>query len=171
MTAVRELAPGEEPLLRELRLAALRDLPEAFGGSLDAEASWSSDAWAERMREASWLVAERDDTCIGLAALSHAPQDRPAEAWLWSWWVAPQARGTGVARAMLKFAERSCAERGWSTLSLGAFTANERAIAAFERLGFTRSGSPLPSTSRPGETYVLMSRTLVGLAGFEPTTP
>lgn len=60
---VRRIAAEEGPLLRELRVAALREAPEAFGESLaeaeapDADSGAPYDAWAMRRPIAAGTTA------------------------------------------------------------------------------------------------------------------
>ena len=107
---VRRIKANEGPLLRRLRLASLSDAPEAFGERLSHAEGQSVGAWAASARAASrgdrraWFVAERraagDATphAIGLVQARRRPPD---SCLLFSMWVDPAARGTGVGRALL----------------------------------------------------------------------
>jgi GNAT superfamily N-acetyltransferase len=54
--------------------------------------------------------------------------------------VAPEARRTGVGKAMMEFARSSAAERGCYKISLTSNAKRERAHAFYESLGFRRHG-------------------------------
>ena len=45
---VRRVEPHEGPRLREVRLAALRDAPEAFASDADEEAAFDAAVWDDR---------------------------------------------------------------------------------------------------------------------------
>lgn len=55
--------------------------------------------------------------------------------------VAPDARGRGVATALLAAAEQYARTRGGSKLSLRVLSTNESALRLYERSGFRREGT------------------------------
>jgi RimJ/RimL family protein N-acetyltransferase len=50
--------------------------------------------------------------------------------------VAPEARGRGIANAVLKFAEEAARALGFHVLSVDIYSDNEPALRAFSRAGF-----------------------------------
>ena len=96
---VRRLGAGEADLLRDLRLRALGDAPMAFGSTLAREEAFTSDVWETRAAAGAAgdvqvvFVAEPE---AGLA-MGRLEDDDPTTAGLYSMWVAPHARGEGVA--------------------------------------------------------------------------
>ena len=127
--------------LRALRLRALADAPYAFGTTLaDAEAE-PDEAWMERADNTSrvTIVAEIDGRLVGMAAGGTAPIDASA-AGLYSMWVEPEQRGTGIASAIVGTIVDWAKEAGYQGLGLGVTTTNARAIAFYERLGFVDNG-------------------------------
>src|SRR5688500_3830984 len=103
MVEVRALTPEDWRLWREVRHAALRDAPEAFGSTL---AYWSGDGdseprWRARLGDVPLnLVALDAGSPIGQASGTQPDEDGRSE--LISMWVAPAARGTGVADALVE---------------------------------------------------------------------
>jgi len=63
------LVDDEWQLYRDVRLAALRDAPEAFIARFEDEASYDDDFWRERMSRATRVVAERGNELVGLVCL------------------------------------------------------------------------------------------------------
>ncbi len=57
-------------------------------------------------------------------------------------WVAPQARGRGVARRLIDAVARAMAEHGAARLELSVMPDNHRARRTYERSGFTLTDSP-----------------------------
>ena len=55
--------------------------------------------------------------------------------------VAPEARGMGVASALLAAAERHARDHGARKLSLRVLSSNDAALRLYERLGFRREGT------------------------------
>jgi RimJ/RimL family protein N-acetyltransferase len=154
---VTRLAGDDWQVLRDVRLAALVDSPAAFAADADVERSLAEEQWRERLGDDTWAVARRGRSSIGVLGVSApAPRDA-ADGWIHSWWIAPRARGTGVARPMLDWALALGRQRGWSRIGLGVWAENTEAIAAFAALGFVGQG-PRPSSRHAGRTYVAMVR-------------
>ncbi len=135
--------PSEDDweLVRDLRIAALRDSPEAFLESVASaeardEAGWRARVSADPGRRS--LIA-RDDAGRWLGSMTIVTtEDR---VWLVGAWVAPDHRGTGVAEALLR------AQLEWARAALGAdrlwlhvTEGNDRARRLYERVGFRATG-------------------------------
>jgi len=138
-TEVRRIRPEDWHVLRELRLASLRDAPEAFGQRYE-EAGVSDDRdWMATARAASsgdrrvWFIAWQDGRPVGLVQGRRRP---PSDCLLFSMWVAPKARGSGTGRALVQAVEDW--GRGWSAerVVLWVIGGNEGAIRFYDRIGF-----------------------------------
>lgn len=160
MFQVRTLSADEWSLLRDLRIAALKESTEAFGGTAEDEGEWPEAAWQERLEAAVWLTVEDSGVPVGVVAVDDATRDERSDAWVWSWWIAPTHRGRGLSRLMLDSLITTCEAKGWSSMGLGAYESNTDAIATYERLAFERVGDPLASRSRSGTRYIFMRRYL-----------
>jgi ribosomal protein S18 acetylase RimI-like enzyme len=68
----------------------------------------------------------------------------PSEVHLISMWVAPEARGRGVAKALIRELARWTLARGASTILLFVQEANTPARHLYERIGFTPTGDRAP---------------------------
>ncbi len=73
--SIRILGDNEWQLHRSVRLAALKDAPQAFVARFQDEASYDDDFWRERMLRAYRLVAERGDEPVGVVCLGLHNQD------------------------------------------------------------------------------------------------
>ena len=158
---VRPLRPDEWRELRALRLRALADAPEAFGTTL-AEAEAQPDTfWQQRASgdDGVVIVAEVEARLVGMAWGRPADMDEPA-ADLYSMWIEPTARGTGVAAAIVEAVVRWASGEGFRLVGLGVTTFNARAIALYERLGFVDTGSRFPLRDGSDLETQLMVRTL-----------
>jgi GNAT superfamily N-acetyltransferase len=80
---------------RDLRLAALRDAPQAFGARLEIERGRDESDWRERLASRTQFVALGDGG--RLVGTVGARQESEEETELVSMWVAPEVRGIGVA--------------------------------------------------------------------------
>lgn len=129
------MAPGEWPLWRDLRLRALADAPEAFGSSLAEWEKADERRWRRRLEQVPFnAIAVVDDVPIGQASGTAADEDRRVE--LISMWVAPEARGTGVACALVDAVADWAHGAGATAVRLSVRRANEHAIRLYRRTGF-----------------------------------
>ena len=154
------LNTSDAPRLREIRLNALKDAPYAFGADYQKESEKPIEYWQEYLRNTNWCIAVNDGLDIGLLAVDKADTDRASDCWLSSWWIEEKFRGQGVPKMMLGWLDDLCKSKGWKKQGLGVWPENERAIAAYLKLGFTKGPGPLPSRSRPDKMYLPMYRNL-----------
>ncbi|WP_166378209.1 GNAT family N-acetyltransferase [Catellatospora methionotrophica] len=144
MIELRVLTTDDWPVWRELRLAALTEAPYAFGSRL---ADWQGDGdrperWRARLAiPGSYnLVATLDGRPSGMAG--GVPTDDRAVAELISMWVAPAARGRGVADRLLAAVEAWARQGGADVLKLAVADGNDAAAALYRRHGFQLTAEP-----------------------------
>jgi RimJ/RimL family protein N-acetyltransferase len=147
--------------LRALRLAALKDTPDAFGAKYEDESKKPESEWSDRLKNTYWCFAVADGVDVGLLAVDRAEQDRNSDCWLSSWWLSEDFRGSGIPKLMLNWVEQLCIENNWKRIGLGVWPENLRARAAYKKLGFIEADKPLPSRSIPGQMYLAMYRNIV----------
>jgi ribosomal protein S18 acetylase RimI-like enzyme len=112
-------------------LRALVALERAFSGDRIPRASLARFV---RHEHADVWVAERDGEVVGDAIVVYR---RPfASARLYTIAVAPHARGTGVATALLVRSERAARERGCVALRLEVREDNDAALGLYRRCGY-----------------------------------
>lgn len=146
--------------LRALRLAALKDTPDAFGAKYEDESKKPKSEWSDRLKNTYWCFAVADGVDVGLLAVDRAEQDRNSDCWLSSWWLSEDFRGSGIPKLMLNWVEQLCIENNWKRIGLGVWPENLRARAAYKKLGFTEAEKLLPSRSIPGQMYLAMYRNI-----------
>jgi RimJ/RimL family protein N-acetyltransferase len=108
----------------------------------------------------NWFFTSIDGVDIGLIGVEKAAKDRGSDCWISGWWIAQSFRGQGVAALMLNAIDKFCIENKWLKQGLGVWPENQRAIAAYLKLGFIAGGEPIPSRSKPGQLYLPMYRNL-----------
>jgi ribosomal protein S18 acetylase RimI-like enzyme len=133
---VRPLGEDDWEDYRSVRLAALRESPEAFVATVDEEESYGEDFWRERMQRSARLVAERDGVAVGVVSVGTAKESDGTAGELFGLWVRPEARGSGVATNLVKDGASLAAERGHSHLDYWVGTENGRAVAFASGMGF-----------------------------------
>lgn len=143
---IRRLRPGDEDVLKEIRLRALAEDPSVFGSTLEREQRYTPDVWTSRVTgESSATFVAEDGGPVGTA--TGILDDRPGTAQLVGMWVAPEARGKGVARLLVDTVAAWARDQGMHRVALWVTDPNAPARALYERTGFAHTGErqPLPS--------------------------
>jgi len=145
--------------VREIRLRALADAPDAFASRLADEQNRPESLWRDRLSSAAagTFMAMDDGVTVGLVTVFRDP-DEPTRAHLVSLWVSPQRRGLGVATALTR------AALDWADLvdvrvvDLWVTENNDAARRLYERCGFQYSGECQPLPSDPHLKEIAMRR-------------
>jgi len=143
MIEVRTARPDEWRYVRDLRLRALADSPDAFGSTFERERVYAKREWLRWI--SGWeravnrlLVAIDEQTWIGMAVGSRADDDERAH--LYAMWVDPVSRRAGVGRRLVEAVLAWAEAEGATEIELGATATNRDAVVFYERLGFADSG-------------------------------
>ena len=136
---IRCLKPDDWVLYREMRLAALRDSPFAFGSTYEGEAAHAEPVWRERLQGRSLFMALESGRAAGLAA-GVRNRERPDEALLVSMWIAPAFRGRGIGEKLVQSVLTWTASKGFSRITLEVTEGNDAAERLYRRCGFERTG-------------------------------
>ena len=140
-----EATPDQWRQVRDLRLAALEDAPDAFWSTVDEERDrpeheWR--AWIERERSSLLVASTVDDGSARDAAIAavgpHHEEDGVAG--LYAVWVAPWARGRGIGAALMEAAIDHAERLGYPRILLDVGDHNGPAIALYGRFGFEPTG-------------------------------
>ncbi len=120
--------------IREIRLRALADAPDAFTSSLERERSFDEAMWRHRATTCQWFVAFDADEPVAVAGALPSP-DEPARFELVGMWVAPSHRRRGIADGLLHGVADWANSSGASSLYLGVLEGNEEARSAYLAMG------------------------------------
>ena len=158
--AVRRAAIGDEPVLRELRLQAMLESPDAFGSTYERELARTTLDWQRWLAPGVTFILDRSDGASGIVAGQHDPLDS-AVVHLMAMWVHPRARGTGGADALVAAVIGWAAAERASAIRLAVIKTNARAQRVYARNGFNLTGH---ETARDGDgrIEVRMERPLNG---------
>jgi ribosomal protein S18 acetylase RimI-like enzyme len=153
MRTVRELSVADAEAFREIRLEALRLQPDAFGSSLDAEASEPLADFRNRLSRGGVFGGFVDDRLMGMAVFSAfgAAQLRH-KGTLTGMYVRASERGTGLAEDIVN-AVFAYAQPRVELIQLSVATTNGRAVRFYERLGFVKYATE-PKALKLGNEYV-----------------
>ena len=148
---VRLLGEEEWQQYREVRLAALKNAPEAFVADFEDEASRDEEFWRERMLRASRIVAEREGELVGLVGLGRHDED-PEAGEVFGLWTSPTVRGQHVARDLVSTAAQKAAEDGCRLLYFWAISDQPSAVGFASSFGFRPTSKRRPVRVADGTT-------------------
>jgi GNAT superfamily N-acetyltransferase len=157
MVLVRATTRDDWQAMREIRLQALRDAPDAFGSTYARDAAFDPAEWQRRATRDGSFFAFLPDTeqaeQAGPAGLAGGYQEEPGVVELISMFVRPQARGHGVGEALVDAVAAWARNRNAASVHLWVTETNKPAIRLYERCGFTITPErqPLPSNPALGE--------------------
>lgn len=158
---IRQVTREEWERVRELRLRALADAPDAFGSTLERERSFGRAEWIAWI--GGWegttntmFVAERGDRLIGMAVGSRTGEEDHAH--LYAMWVDPTCRGAGIGARLVEGVLVWARSWGARAVILGVTETNDGAIGFYEHLGFAVTGDPYPLREGSPLTCRLMRR-------------
>lgn len=131
--------------LRELRLEALANQPEAFAADLERSAAEAVERWEQRIAEQDEqgviCVAEAEGKLIGMTGLGRGHWNKTQHsAVIWGVYVNPAWRGLRVADAMIEECIAWGQGHGVTVVKLGVNTRNIPAIRCYLRIGFSIYG-------------------------------
>jgi ribosomal protein S18 acetylase RimI-like enzyme len=159
MVVVREVTQEDWETLRDVRLAALREAPSAFGSSYAREAPFTEEQWRGRISDRSvtfFAYLPESAEPAGLAGV-YVP-DGVAD--VVSMWVRPSARGRGVGEALIGATADWAKARDHTALVLWVTESNTAARRLYDRCGFALTGDRQPLPSDPTLPEVRMRRPL-----------
>ena len=162
---VRRGRADEWPTLKEFRLRALADAPDAFGSTLDRESADPDAQWQRLARQGAdgtdflVAVAAEADVWAGMA-WGHLPEDEPGAARLYAMWVDPERRGRGHGRALVEHVAAWARERGATELQLRVAAGNTAAAALYGAAGFRETGVREPLRDGSAILTITMVRPL-----------
>jgi adenylate cyclase len=144
--SIDALRADEWRLLKELRIRALADAPDAFGPTVEAaraepDAYWQRGAATFAEPGRTLLVARQEGRPIGLVS---AVADPERTGHLGAMWLEPGARGAGLGGRLFDAACERLRAGGCRRVRLWVTETNERAIALYRARGFAPTGTARP---------------------------
>jgi len=161
---VHRVTPEDAGRMRALRLEMLADSPLAFLETLAAAAARSHEDYRRRIAQASagrmlaQFVADPGGPLVGHAGGTVLPED-PSTTVVFAVYITHARRGTGVLEDLVEAVAGWSRAAGRSELMLEVVVGNNRAVRAYEKLGFADTGVRVPHPVLPGLTELQMRRT------------
>ena len=162
-STVHRVTPADAARMRALRLEMLADSPLAFLETLAQAAARSHEDYRRRIIQASTgralaqFVADPGGPLIGHAGGTVMPDD-PDTTIVFAVYITPARRGTGVLADLVEAVAEWSRAVGRPRLMLEVVVGNDRAVRAYERLGFTDTGVRVPHPVIPALTELQMRR-------------
>ena len=159
---VRRVNEADWRALRDVRLGALADSPDAFGSTLEREQTFGDAEWREWAQEAGAGAAE---TCL-LAWIEDEPvgivggfvETGSDHVHLIAMWVAPQARRLGIGRALIDAVVAWAVEISARSIRLDVADDNADARRLYDAAGFSPTGRTKQYEERPQLTTTELER-------------
>lgn len=138
--------PKDWAAVRALRLRALQEVPAAYGSTYAAELRLSEADWQERLATAQTYLALDANLVVGMVTAIWA---RNADMHLDGMYVAPPARGSGGAQALIEAVVELTQWRGGDRVVLQVTEGNAPALRCYEQFGFVSTGRRWPRERDP----------------------
>ncbi len=158
---VREALAGEWEVFRDLRLRALRDDPDSFRTLYEERVDAPDSDWREgfeRVLNDDHMVtffAETDEPAgMSFARISDGRLQ------IFGMWVAPEARGQGLGRALLDAAFLWGKVRGAASARLAVTIGNDVGEQLYAKAGFEPTGESEPLREGSDLTCAWLERSL-----------
>lgn len=170
MPDIRLLTQDEWLTLRDIRLSALHESPEAFLSTYTQERAYGDSRWQAEFARGEWWAGYTGDEAVSLLGTTHEPSTPPAECYLEYMWVASGHRRSGIALQMLNVVLGHLRASGLRTVNLWVLDGNEGARSLYKRVGFVSCNHRQPLPGQPGRHEELMQLDL-SEAGNRPESP
>ena len=129
---------------REARLRMLADSPEAFMTTLAQARAQGENFWRGRVggELPTWLVEDGDGAVVATGGVFVPEPEQPTPtAHVVAMWTAPEARGRGLAAAVLDVALGWCRDQGLDDVRLHVTEGNALARRLYVGRGFAPTGA------------------------------
>jgi ribosomal protein S18 acetylase RimI-like enzyme len=159
---IRPLTSADAASYRYIRLAGLRDSPEAFDSTFERENAQPPAWFCDRLDSSQVFGAFCSTELLGIAGFaSHEGEKEAHKGQLWGMYVRPYARKAGVGRRLVE-AVIEFARQRVEVIQLAVVSDSARARWLYARLGFLEYGVERNSLKQGQQYYdvILMAMDL-----------
>jgi predicted GNAT family acetyltransferase len=164
LPAVRRVRPADAARVRAIRLEMLADSPLAFLETLANAAARPHAEFAARIagmstgQRSAAFVAEVDGRVVAHAG-GQAAYGEPGVSVVFAVYLTPAWRGSGLLASLITEVAAWSRAAGRSELLLEVVVGNDRAVRAYQRLGFVDTGVRVAHPVLPALRELQMRRT------------
>jgi RimJ/RimL family protein N-acetyltransferase len=150
---IRRLTSADAVAYRDIRLAGLRDSPEAFGSTFARENAQPLTWFRDRLCNSAVFGALHSTALLGVAGLAIREGEKERhKGLLWGMYVRPDARKGGVGKRLVE-AVIDHARAHVEVIQLSVISENEPARRLYASLGFVEYGVEKKSLKQDGRYY------------------
>jgi len=153
MLDIKLLPPDHWRTLREIRLSALRESPQAFLSTYQKESGYDELRWRREFARGDWYVGVARvgsaDEQVGIAGITREYDTPPDRCFLEYVWIVPEFRRQGIAFNMINEVLDRLKLSGVQTVFLWVLDGNDAAVRLYELLGFVRRNRRQPLSGYP----------------------
>lgn len=164
MVTVERLSSHLAMQLKQVRLAALKDAPSAFGSTYARESQRPDEDWVRLAsawnsgRSVFYIAMDEGAPCGMIAGKSY--ENAPRCAWVLSMWVAPAHRRSSLGTRLIADVQRWAQDLEIAELRLMVTSNNSNALAFYQQCGFVRTGLTQPYENDPALFEYEMAKAL-----------
>jgi ribosomal protein S18 acetylase RimI-like enzyme len=152
MPDIKPLSSDEWLTLRDIRLSALRESPQAFLSTYATERAFTEDKWRAEFSRGQWNVGFDAGQPVSLVGITREPDMSLDQCYLGYLWVAPRFRRQGTAFRMVDEVLGRLQKSGVRTVFLWVLDGNDSAMRLYQRIGFISSNYRQPLPGQPGRS-------------------
>jgi GNAT superfamily N-acetyltransferase len=156
---IRRVGGADWSALREIRLEALTDAPEAFGSTLQSAQRLSARQWRHRVATTAYFVAEQNGAVVGMVSGGYN-DNHPGTHWLYGMYVTPAARGGEAAQLLVGAVVDWARGQGAREIYLHVASGVPRARTFYLKNGFTLTGENFSMERDPRVTMYTMTKSI-----------
>lgn len=162
---VRRVGIADAGTVKLIRLRSLRTDPVSFASTHEREVAYPESEWQDWVTSdasgdemATFLAVHRTDP-VGMVAAYRDELER-ATFHVMAMWVAPEARGNGIGRRLLRTIEDWIASVGGDSIQLSVSDRAEAALHLYEASGYRPDGEAIDSPHTPGSSHLSLRKPL-----------
>lgn len=155
---IRRVRIDEAAQFRDLRLASLQEMPDAFASSYEEEEHWTAEFYAERQRSEpdNFIIGAFDNTTlVGMVGFFRERFRKTRHVGIiWGMYVRPEYRRQNIGEKMLHYLlDEARTVQGIEQVHLGVVSTIYPAKSLYEKCGFQLFGEEKNAMKDQGKYF------------------